>query len=72
MKFKRENAQLQWHVFFGLMTNIRAYSQVPNDDFMYVCGDFNEDEDEQKDDDATSYSAGIARMRYDGEISWFI
>ena len=33
------------------MTNIRAYSQIPDDDHMYVCGDFNQDEEEKKDVD---------------------
>ena len=54
------------------MTNIRAYSQVPDDDHMYVCGDFNMDEEEKKDVDLASYSAGIARMNNDGDIKWFI
>ena len=54
------------------MTNIRAYSQIPDDDHMYVCGDFNQDEEEKKDVDIASYSAGIARMRNDGDVRWFI
>ena len=59
-------------MFFGFLTNIRAYSQVPDDDHMYVCGDFNMDEEEKKDVDFASYSAGIARMNNDGDIKWFI
>ena len=54
------------------MTNIRAYSQIPNSDHLYVCGDFNMDEDKKKDVDVASYSAGIAKMNNNGDVRWFI
>ena len=55
------------------MTNIRAFSQIPDDEHMYVCGDYNEDEDEDDMNPITAtYSASIARMKNDGSVRWFI
>ena len=53
------------------MTNVRAWSQVPNDSHMYVCGDYLHD-DEASDLTDTKYSAAIARMKNDGSIAWYI
>ena len=40
---------------------------------MYVCGDLNEDEDEDDMNPITAaYTAGIARMKNDGSVRWFI
>ena len=57
--------------YFGQMTNIRAFSQSPNDDYMYVCGDYIED-DSNEDVETVNYSAGIARMKNDGTVRWYI
>ena len=55
------------------MTNIRAFSQVPDDEHMYVCGDYNEDEDEDNMNPITATrSASIARMKNSGDVRWFI
>ena len=71
MQFYKNNAMLRWHVFFGLMSNIRAYSHTPDDGHLYVCGDFNQEEDE-KNVDVASYSAGIAKMNDNGDVRWYI
>ena len=40
---------------------------------MYVCGDYNEDEDEDDMNPITAaYTAGIAQMKNDGSVRWFI
>ena len=77
MKFQKRNAKLKWFAYFGRMHNVRAWSQVPDDEHMYICGDYaglpNVDADDTVDDlEAVNYSAAIARLRNDGNVRWYI
>ena len=74
MKFQKRNAKLRWFAYFGRMTNIRAFSQVPDDEHMYVCGDRNLKEDTGVNDNPVKapYSAQIVRMKNDGTVRWYI
>ena len=74
MKFQKRNAKLRWFAYFGSINNIRAFSQVPDDEHMYVCGDTNLKEDAGVNDNPiiAPYSAQIVRMKNDGSVRWHI
>ena len=73
MKFQKRNAKLRWFAYFGF-DNIRAFSQVPDNDHMYVCGDSNLMEDAGENDNPiiAPYNAHIVRMKNDGSVRWHI
>ena len=75
MRMKKRDARIRWFAYFGQMHNIRGYSQVPNDEHMYVCGDYQYTETaalEPADLSVAAYSAAVARMRNDGTIKWYL
>ena len=56
------------------MTNVRGFSQVPDDEHLYVCGDWLNDGDDSNvsDTETAKYTAAVARMKNDGEIKWYL
>ena len=71
MRFQKRQAKLRWFAYFGQMTNIRSYSQVPDDEHLYVCGDYLQD-DSLTDLVTAPYSAAVARMSNDGRVKWYL
>jgi hypothetical protein len=71
MRFQKRQAKLRWYAYFGQMTNIRGYAQVPDDEHLYVCGDYLHD-DTASDLVTAAYSAAVARMKNDGTVKWYL
>ena len=71
MRFQKRQAKLRWFAYFGQMTNIRGWSQVPDDEHFYVCGDYMVDPN-APDTVAAEFKGAVARMRNDGEVRWYI
>ena len=72
MKFQKRNAKLKWMAYFGQMLNVRAWSQIPDDDHFYICGDYHDGNDAETDLTTVDYTAAIARMKNDGSVRWYI
>jgi len=71
MRFQKRQARLRWFAEFGQMTNIRGWSQVPDDDHFFVCGDYLTDD--TTDDLVTAeYTGAVAKMKNDGDVKWYI
>ena len=58
--------------YFGQMLNVRAWSQIPNDEHFYICGDYHDGNDSNEDLVGVDYTAAIARMKNDGSVRWYI
>jgi hypothetical protein len=71
MRFQKRQAKLRWFAYFGQMTNIRGWSQVPDDEHFFVCGDYLTD-DTASDLVTARYTGAVARMKNDGEVRWYV
>lgn len=72
MKYLKRNGRLDWWATFPMMTNIRAFVQPENEDHMYMCGDYFENESVAQDDfTLAEYSATIFRLQNDGKVRWY-
>ena len=74
MKFQKRNARLKYYARFNKLTSIRAFTQVPVDDTMFLCGDYNNmgENDAPVSDALMTYTAGVARMRMNGDVQFFL
>lgn len=71
MRFQKRQAKLRWFAYFGQMTNVRGWSQVPDDEHFFVCGDYLTD-DTASDLVTAKYTGAVAKMKNDGEVRWYV
>jgi hypothetical protein len=70
MKFEKRAGRLKWYAKLEKMSQIRAWTQVPNDRHFYACGDF-ETAYAQDNLNTAEHTAAAFRMRNDGEMMWY-